>query len=78
LRVIEGNARFQPKPNEPLPEPESYDSERDGPKPERPGLVKIGMLIDAVPVTGLAPNFSPMPWIAPPHLGRDIEGRAVD
>jgi hypothetical protein len=55
--------------------PESYDNEKDGPKPERPGLVKIGMLADAVPVTGFAPNFSPMPRIAPPPFGTDTEGK---
>jgi hypothetical protein len=27
-----------------------------------------------VPVTGLAANFSPMPRMAPPPLGSDIEG----
>jgi hypothetical protein len=66
--------RFQPKPNGPLPEPESYESDREGPNPERPGLVKMGTLTDAVPVTGFAPNFSPIPRIAPPPFGRDIEG----
>src|SRR5437588_7148875 len=30
--------------------------------------------MDPVPVTGLAANFSPMPRMAPPPLGRDIEG----
>src|SRR6476469_4337199 len=42
---------------------------------ERPGLVKIGILTDAVPVTGFAPNFSPIPRIAPPPFGRDIAGK---
>ena len=45
-----------------------------GPKPPRPGEVAIGTLIEPVPVTGLAANFSPMPRIAPPPLGREIEG----
>jgi hypothetical protein len=34
----------------------------------------IGTLIEPVPVTGLAANFSPMPRIAPPPLGREILG----
>ena len=34
----------------------------------------MGSVIDAVPVTGLAPNFSPMPWIAPPPFGNAIDG----
>src|SRR5207248_2855965 len=74
LRVMVGSARFQPKPKGPLPAPESYDSASCGPKPERPGLVAIGTVMEPVPVTGLAANFSPMPRIAPPPLGRDIEG----
>src|SRR4051812_18708766 len=61
-----GKARLQPKPNTPLPAPESYESVRLGPKPERPGVVAIGTLIAAVPVTGLAANFSPRPRIEPP------------
>ena len=34
----------------------------------------MGTDIEPVPVTGLAANFSPMPRIAPPPLGREIEG----
>src|SRR5205814_10360713 len=74
FRVMEGSERLQPKPNGPLPAPESYESESCGPKPDRPGLVAMGTLIDPVPVTGFAANFSPMPRIAPPLLGREIEG----
>lgn len=74
LRVMAGSDRLHPKPNGPLPEPESYDSESCGPKPKRPGLVAIGTVIEPVPVTGLAANFSPMPRIAPPPLGREMEG----
>jgi hypothetical protein len=48
--------------------------ERLQPKPERPGEVKIGTLRDPIPVTGFAVNFSPIPRIAPPPLGNDIEG----
>src|SRR5438874_7184010 len=77
FRVIDGRDRLQPKPNGPLPAPESYESESCGPKPERPGLVAIGTLIDPVPVTGLAANFSPMPRMAPPPLGKLIDGGAA-
>src|SRR5438094_4088381 len=72
-----GTERLHPKPKGPLPEPESYDSESWGPKPDRPGLVAIGTVIDPVPVTGLAANFSPIPRIAPPPLGNEIVGGAV-
>jgi hypothetical protein len=71
FRVIDGSERLQPKPNGPLPAPESYDSDNWGPKPERPGEVKIGTLIEPVPVTGFAPNFSPIPRLAPPPLGSE-------
>jgi hypothetical protein len=37
----------------------------------------MGTLIDPVPVTGFAANFSPMPRIAPPPLGREMEGVAT-
>src|SRR5438477_11463497 len=69
-----GRERAHPKPKGPFPAPESYESESCGPKPERPGLVAMGTIMEPVPVTGLAANFSPMPRIAPPPLGRDIEG----
>ena len=71
---MDGSDRLQPNPKGPLPEPESYESESCGPKPERPGDVNIGTLSDPVPVTGFAANFSPMPRIAPPPFGREIEG----
>lgn len=71
---MDGIERLQPKPKGPFPEPESYDNASCGPKPERPGVVEIGTLRDPVPVTGLAANFSPMPRIAPPPFGSDIEG----
>src|SRR5713226_3414029 len=74
FRVIEGSARLQPKPNGPFPEPESYDRDSCGPKPERPGEVKIGTVKEPVPVTGLAANFSPIPRIAPPPLGSVMDG----
>jgi hypothetical protein len=33
--------------------------------------------MDPVPVTGLAANFSPIPRIAPPPLGSEIEGSGL-
>jgi hypothetical protein len=33
-----------------------------------------GTVMEPVPVTGLAANFSPMPRIAPPPLGSMIDG----
>ena len=32
--------------------------------------------MEAVPVTGFAANFSPMPRMAPPPLGKEIAGAA--
>src|SRR6266702_5962875 len=74
LRVIAGRERFQPRPKGPLPAPESYESESCGPKPERPGLVAMGTVMEPVPVTGLAANFSPMPRMAPPPFGSERGG----
>ncbi|OEU61971.1 MAG: hypothetical protein BBJ57_05765 [Desulfobacterales bacterium PC51MH44] len=74
--IVDGSEGLQPKPKGPLLEPESYERESCGPKPERPGDVTIGTLRDPVPVTGLAANFSPMPRIAPPPFGSDMEGMA--
>ena len=37
----------------------------------------MGTLMEPVPVTGLAANFSPMPRIAPPPFGSEIEGGAA-
>jgi hypothetical protein len=42
--------------------------------PDRPGDVAIGTLIEPVPVTGFAANFSPMPQIAPPPFGSESDG----
>jgi hypothetical protein len=36
--------------------------------------VGIGTVIEPVPVTGFAANFSPIPRMAPPPLGREIDG----
>src|ERR1044072_4628325 len=74
LRVIAGEEICQPNPNGPLPAPESYASDSCGPNLERPGLVAIGTVMEPVPVTGLAANFSPMPRMAPPPLGKLITG----
>ena len=77
MRVIEGRERLQPNPNGPLPAPESYDRDSCGPKPERPGEVAIGTVIEPVPVTGLAANFSPMLRMAPPPLGNVTLGTSM-
>src|SRR5438876_11697974 len=74
LRVMAGSGKCQPKPKAPLPAPGSYERESCGPKSERPGLVAMGTVMEPVPVTGLAANFSPMLRIAPPPLGRLIVG----
>jgi hypothetical protein len=74
LRVISGSDKLQPNPKDPFPEPESYESVSCGLKPERSGLVTMGTVIEPVPVTGLAANFSPIPQIAPPPLGKEITG----
>jgi hypothetical protein len=71
---MDGSESDHPNPKGPLPDPESYESESCGPNPARPGLVRIGTDIEPVPVTGLAANFSPIPRIAPPPLGSEIEG----
>src|SRR5260370_21310187 len=34
----------------------------------------MGTVIEPVPVTGFAANFSPIPWMAPPPFGRDNAG----
>src|SRR5262249_36763258 len=73
-RVIAGRPSCHPKPNALLPPPESYASARCGPKPARPGDVKMGTDREPVPVTGLALNFSPNPRIAPPPLGIETAG----
>jgi hypothetical protein len=46
-----------------------YAIEISDPNPLRPGGVAMGTLIDPVPVTGFAMNFSPNPRMAPPPLG---------
>ena len=63
-----------PMPNAPLPAPESYCNDSCGLNPDRAELTAMGMLSEPVPVTALAENFSPMPRMAPPPLGRLIWG----
>src|SRR3954453_22663319 len=77
LRVTDGSERLHPKPNGPLPDPESYAMEICGPKSERPAVNGSGTLSELVPVTGLTPNFSPIRRIAPPPFGREIAGRGA-
>src|SRR5689334_19668027 len=72
-----GSERLQPRPNGPFPAAESYASDSCGPNPERPGDVAIGTVMEPVPVTGLAANFSPRPRIAPPPLGSERDGGLV-
>ena len=69
-----GSERFQPMPKGPFPAPESYDNASWGPNPDRPGLIASGTVMEPVPVTGLAANFSPMPRMAPPPLDSDKLG----
>jgi hypothetical protein len=38
----------------------------------------MGTDIDPVPVTGFAPNFSPIPRMAPPPFGSEMVGGAGD
>src|SRR5215204_714063 len=40
-----------------------------------PGVQAIGTDMEPVPLTGLAANFSPMPRMAPPPFGSEIDGR---
>src|SRR6266850_516853 len=69
-----GMDKLQPSPKLPLPEPESYESDSAGPNPPLPGVVAIGIVVEPVPVTGLAANFSPIPRMAPPPLGSETTG----
>src|SRR5947207_826691 len=63
-----------PSPNGPLPVPESYRRLRIGPNPDRPGLSGRGTVRVPVPVAAFAANFSPIPRMAPPPLGRPVSG----
>ena len=74
FRVIEGTDRLHPNPKGPFPDPESYCNESLGEKSERLGVVKIGMVKETLPLAALTENFSPMPLIAPPPLGRERIG----
>jgi hypothetical protein len=78
LQVMEEMERPQLHPDGLFPAPESQESKSCGPKPERPGLVLIGMLSELVPVTGLAVTFSPIPLMAASPLSSDMTGRDED
>ena len=69
-----GERRLHPSLKGPLPEPKSYERVSCGPTPDRPGDVGIATVIEPVPMTGLAPDFSPIPRMAPPPLGSEIDG----
>jgi len=75
--MISGSESLHPSPKGPFPAAESYESDNWGPNPERPRLVAIGTVIEPVPVTGLAANFSPIPRMAPPPLGRLIAAEGL-
>jgi len=64
--------------NAPWPAPESYESDSSGPNPARIGFVAIGTLIDAVPVTGVATTFSPIPRSLPPSWGNETRGAPTE
>ena len=49
-----------------------------GRSPSGPGWWRSARVIEPVPVTGLAANFSPMPRMAPPPLGKLIAGAEVE
>src|SRR5260221_6051603 len=44
-----------------------------GPKPERPGLVQMGTVIDPVPVTELAAKFPRVPRMGPAPFRRELD-----
>ena len=75
FRRIDDVESDQPIPKGPFPEPESYDKLSCTPLPFLPGLVTTGTSKLAVPVAGLTENFSPMPRIDPPALGRETDGK---
>src|SRR5882757_9809071 len=74
LREIAGMDILHPRPNSLFPDPELYDSCRDGTFSLRAGAEGRGMLRAPVPLTAFTENFSSMPLIAPPPLGRVTEG----
>src|SRR5712671_1990660 len=76
LREIDGALRCHPEPNTPFPDPELYESSSLGPKPPRVLATARGTETEAVPVTALNANFSPMPRIAPPPVGNSSRGGA--
>lgn len=60
----------------PLPAPELYERVKEGEAP-LVGEKGSGMENPAVPLTAFTENFSSMPLIAPPPLGKDIEGTSI-
>ena len=75
---IAGRGKFHPSPKGPLPAPESYWSDSLGPNPSRPALVGMGTAIDAVPFAAFTLNFSPMPPIEDPPVGKEMDGKVPD
>ena len=73
-RETAGIERPHPSPNGPLPDPELYERDSAGWKPERPGETKTGIENVAAPVAGATENFSPIDRPAPPPLGSEIDG----
>jgi len=74
---MEASERLQPMPKGPFPTAESYVSANRGPNRNRSGDVRIGIVIEPVPLTGFASNFSPRPRIAPPPFGSVIAGGEI-
>ena len=76
MRFIEDKPKFHPKPKVPFPAPELYERANEGVTP-RDFEKGRGIENAAVPLTALTENFSSMPLIAPPPLGRVNEGISI-
>src|SRR5690606_393605 len=74
--LIDGRLRCQPRPKTPLPAPELYDKVSVG---EVPLAAEKGRGIEqvAVPFTAFTANFSSIPLMAPPPLGKSILGADI-
>ena len=72
-----GISKPQPIPYNPLPLPVLYPIETAGCNPFLPGGTAIGIEKFPVPVNRFVENFSPIPVIAPPPVGREIMLLAV-
>src|SRR5512133_684969 len=70
LRLTSGTLIVHPRPNGPLPFPVLYARESCGWKPLRPAGSSIGTVKLPVPVKRSGENVSPMPFTAPPPVGR--------